>query len=263
MNLVPIPCLADNYAWMLWEDGRAIVVDPGDAGPVQRAADSLGVRIESILVTHHHADHTGGVHALRNGGATVLREGGVAVTVYAPQEHIAGPVVPCQDGTELLLLGLPCRVLHVPGHTAGHVAYLLTSPAEPPILFCGDTLFSGGCGRLFEGTAQQMLASLSRLAQLPEETRVCCAHEYTEGCLRFARRVEPDNIALRDYQDRVHALRSHGKPTLPSTIGLEKAVNPFLRTHVESVQRAVRAQDPDATDPVAVFAALRRWKDRC
>jgi hydroxyacylglutathione hydrolase len=158
-------------------------------------------------------------------------------------------------------LGLDFRVLDVPGHTAGHIAYFTADMNGAPLLFCGDTLFSGGCGRLFEGTPAEMLASLDALAALPSPTRVCCAHEYTLSNLRFARVVEPSNRVLTDYEHDCQQLRAQGLPTLPSTIERERAINPFLRSRERDVVQSVRAQAASATDEVAVFAALREWKN--
>ncbi|MCM2296989.1 hydroxyacylglutathione hydrolase [Rhodoferax sp.] len=254
MKLIPIPAFNDNYIWMLHDERRALVVDPGDAQPVLAALARDGLTLESILVTHHHGDHTGGVEVLRqNTGAQV----------YGPAaERMPEPLQRLGDGDTITPLGLRFEVLLVPGHTAGHIAYWGQIPDADPVLFCGDTLFSAGCGRLFEGTPGQMLASLTRLAALPEATRVCCAHEYTLGSLRFALAVEPDNTDLQAYQARARTLRQQLLPTLPSSIGLEKAVNPFLRTHLPKVAHAVQQIDPNADDPVAVFATLRTWKDK-
>lgn len=239
---------------MLHDGHRALVVDPGDAKPVLTALHQGGLTLEAILVTHHHGDHTGGVDALRE--ATGAR-------VYGPaMEPMPEPLQRLDDGDVITPLGLRFEVLLVPGHTAGHIAYFAHSPSQDPVLFCGDTLFSAGCGRLFEGTAAQMLTSLTRLAALPDTTRVCCAHEYTLGSLRFALAVEPDNTALQTYQERAQALRRAHQPTLPSSILLEKAVNPFLRTHLPQVADAVRRRDASAHDAISVFAALRTWKDQ-
>jgi hydroxyacylglutathione hydrolase len=172
------------------------------------------------------------------------------------------PLQRLQDGDLVDLLGLRFQVLDVPGHTAGHIAYFAEVPGDTPLLFCGDTLFSAGCGRLFEGTPAQMLNSLTRLAGLPDTTRVCCAHEYTLSSLRFALAVEPNNADTLAYQTQAQQLRSVNSPTLPSTIGLEKAVNPFLRSHLTSVSSRVQQIDPAAQDPISVFAALRTWKDK-
>ncbi|EKD97605.1 MAG: hypothetical protein ACD_23C00839G0001 [uncultured bacterium] len=254
MKLIPIPAFNDNYIWMLHDERRALVVDPGDAQPVLAVLARHGLTLESILVTHHHGDHTGGVDALRQG---------TGAQVYGPAaERMPEPLQRLGDGDIITPLGLRFEVLLVPGHTAGHIAYWGQPPDADPVLFCGDTLFSAGCGRLFEGTPGQMLASLTRLAALPDATRVCCAHEYTLGSLRFALAVEPDNTDSLAYQAHARTLRQQLLPTLPSSIGLEKAVNPFLRTHLPKVVHAVQQIDPNADDPVAVFAALRTWKDK-
>jgi len=254
MKLIPIPAFDDNYIWMLHDGRRALVVDPGDADPVLAALQQGGLALEAILVTHHHGDHTGGVEILRKStGAQVC---GPAL------ERMPGPLQRLSDGDVIGPLGLRLEVLLVPGHTAGHIAYWGQVSGADPVLFCGDTLFSAGCGRLFEGTPAQMLASLTRLAALPDATRVCCAHEYTLSSLRFAVAVEPDNADLLAYQAQAQMLRQQRLPTLPSTIGLEKAVNPFLRTHLPKVAHAVQQRNPDARDPVSVFAALRTWKDQ-
>lgn len=237
-------------------DGRrAIVVDPGDAGPVLQELERQALTLESILVTHHHPDHVGGLPDL-------IRHHPSAV-VYGPAtERIPQPCTPLRGGQGLTVLGQPVEVMDVPGHTAGHIAYFLpATPAAAPVLFCGDTLFSAGCGRLFEGTAAQMHASLDRLARLPGSTRVCCAHEYTLSNLRFARTVEPDNAELQHYEQWCIQQRTAGQPTLPSSIARERAVNPFLRCSADSVQASARSRDPQAHDEVAVLAALRAWKN--
>ena len=254
MNLIALPAFEDNYLWLLHDGARALVVDPGDAQPVQAALDRLGLQLQGILVTHHHGDHTGGVAALR--AAT-------DAPVYGPaRERIPEPFEPLRGGQGVTVLGVDWQVIDVPGHTAGHIAYFTVDVDGAPLLFCGDTLFSGGCGRLFEGTPAQMLASLDTLAALPAATRVCCAHEYTLSNLRFAAAVEPGNRALADYTRHCEQLRAQGLPTLPSDIGTERAINPFLRSRQPAVVQAVRAHTPSAAhDEVAVFAALREWKN--
>jgi hydroxyacylglutathione hydrolase len=254
MNLLALPAFADNYIWMLHDGRRAVVVDPGDAAPVHQALDREHLELEAILVTHHHADHVGGVDALR----ARLRG-----PVFAPaHERIPEPNQPLNDGDTVEVLGLRFDVIEVPGHTAGHIAYRQLDEAEAPLLFCGDTLFSAGCGRLFEGTAEQMHHSLSRLAALPGDTRVCCTHEYTMSNLRFAAAVEPANAERAAHQARCEALRERGLPTLPSSIGLERRINPFLRCDEPAVVASAAAEGATGTAPVAVFAALREWKNR-
>lgn len=257
--LIPLPAFADNYIWLLHDGRRALVVDPGDAQPVLDAlARQPDLRLEAILLTHHHADHTGGV-------ATLLAQTGAQVLGPAG-EKLPEPVTRLNGGDSVEAAGFRFQVIDVPGHTAGHIAYYLAPPDDAhtaPLLFCGDTLFSGGCGRLFEGTPAQMLASLDRLSALPGNTRVCCAHEYTLSNLRFAVAVEPDNQALIDHQAQCIALRARHEPTLPSTLALERAINPFLRSRLPSVVQAVQAQAPTpigAADD-AVFAQLREWKN--
>jgi len=254
MTLIPLPAFNDNYIWLLHDGVRALVVDPGDASVVLSTLDQLAVQLDGILVTHHHGDHTGGVDVLRH--ATGAR-------VFGPMhEPVPEPLTRLANGDSVELLGLRFQVLDVPGHTAGHVAFFAQPRGQAPLLFCGDTLFSAGCGRLFEGTPAQMLESLTRLAALPDDTRVCCAHEYTAGGLVFARAVEPDNQALVSYQTQVHNLRAQGLPSLPSTIGQEKMINPFLRTHVPAVIAAAQRFAPKAHEPTDVFAALRAWKNQ-
>ena len=257
MNLIALPAFTDNYIWMLHDGSHAIVVDPGEATPVLRALDERGLQLRAIVVTHHHGDHVGGVDALR----ARLPDG--RGPVYGPAtERIPRPCVALSGGDAVELLGMRVEVLEVPGHTAGHIAYVGTPAGEAPILFCGDTLFSGGCGRLFEGTPRQMHGSLSRLAALPGETRVCCAHEYTLSNLRFARAVEPGNEALRAYTAECEALRARGLPTLPSSVARERAINPFLRVDEPQVRSSAQARDAAVgDDPVGVFATLRQWKN--
>ena len=254
MYLIPIPAFADNYLWLLHDGKRALIVDPGDAEPVLRTLAQYDLQLESILVTHHHADHTGGVAALRQA---------TGAKVYGPAtERIPEPFAPLREGDTVRALGLDFQVLDVPGHTAGHIAFYTPDMDGKPLLFCGDTLFSGGCGRLFEGTPAQMLASLDKLAALPGNTRVCCAHEYTMANLHFAMAVEPDNAALAAYQAYCQQLRAQGQPTLPGSISQETQINPFLRTRQASVVAAVHRFDASAHDETTVFAALRQWKNQ-
>ena len=252
--MLALPAFTDNYIWMLHDGHRALVVDPGDAQPVLHALQQHGLQLEAILVTHHHADHVGGVAALRDASGA---------TVFGPaRERIPEPLHRLGQGSHVTALGLDFEVIDVPGHTAGHIAYYAADWQGAPLLFCGDTLFSGGCGRLFEGTPAQMLASLSALAALPGATRVCCTHEYTLSNLKFARAVEPDNAALAQYQARCIAQRAANQPTLPSSIALELQINPFLRTRQATVQDAARAFDATTHDEASVLGALRTWKNQ-
>jgi hydroxyacylglutathione hydrolase len=253
MNLVALPAFADNYIWMLHDGREALVVDPGDAAPVIGALESLGLALTAILVTHHHGDHVGGLQAL------LPRLDG---PIHGPaRETMPVDIARHDAGDAVRWQGISFQVLDVPGHTAGHIAYYAEAAPGGPLLFCGDTLFSAGCGRLFEGTPRQMHDSLARLAALPGETRVCCAHEYTLSNLRFANAAEPGNEAVVAHQARCEALRAEGKPTLPSTIALERSINPFMRSTEAAVIRAACTHGARSEDPVEVFAALREWKN--
>ena len=258
LTLTPVPAFDDNYLWLLDNGQEAVVVDPGDAAPVLAALDARGLTLAGILLTHHHGDHVGGVNALRPH---------LQGPIYGPaHEKLPEPVQRLHGGDIIGVLGLRLAVLDVPGHTAGHIAYYASQvPGGAPLLFCGDTLFSGGCGRLFEGTPAQMHASLQSLAALPPATRVCCAHEYTLSNLRFAREVEPGNAALAEYTAWCEAERAAGRPTLPTPLGTELRINPFLRCTEPAVQDAARRHAPlkvpTAPSPVDVFATLREWKN--
>jgi hydroxyacylglutathione hydrolase len=255
MTPYPIPAFTDNYIWALRDGQRALVVDPGESAGVLTWLKAEGVTLDTILITHHHADHTGGVAA--------LREQTGAHVIGPVRENMPEPLQRVDDGATVSVLGHEFRVIAVPGHTAGHIAYYCSDWHGAPLLFCGDTLFSAGCGRLFEGTPAQMHDSLSRLAKLPGATRVCCTHEYTLANLRFALAVEPDNLNLINYKLACVGLRNEGMPTLPSTMALEQSINPFLRTSEPDVIASAKTRAPNLPHPdaQAVFATLREWKN--
>jgi hydroxyacylglutathione hydrolase len=254
LQVSPVRAFSDNYIWLIHapaDPAAVVVVDPGDDRPVEQAMQAAGLRLGAILVTHYHADHVGGVAAM------AARHG---VPVFGPaREQMPVAVAARDDGGKASLenLGLEFDVIAVPGHTLGHIAY-----AGHGALFCGDTLFSAGCGRLFEGTPDQMLDSLDRLAALPDATRVYCAHEYTLSNLRFAAAVEPDNPHVRAALDDVRQRRERDEITLPSTLGRERTINPFLRSREPAVRTAAERQAGHSLPrPVDVFAVVRRWKD--
>ena len=254
MDLIALPAFDDNYFWLLHDGQQALVVDPGDAAPVRAALDQRGLQLASILVTHHHGDHTGGVAELR--AATGAQVFGPAL------ERIPEPFTPLHAVDEVQALGIRFRVIDVPGHTAGHIAYFADAVAGAPLLFCGDTLFSGGCGRIFEGTPAQMLASLRKLAALPGDTLVCCGHEYTLANAAFALAVEPGNAVLRERAAQARAQRDAGQPTLPATLASERACNPFLRSNEAAIRASIETHTGRSLDDdIDAFAELRRWKD--
>lgn len=256
LHIEPVKAFKDNYLWVFHHSGQteAVVVDPGDATPVQKYLASAGLKLSAILVTHHHADHIGGVAELQNHWQA---------PVYGPRSAKIPQVTHAvQDGDEITLLGTRFRVLAVPGHTLEHIAYFAEKSEGSPLVFCGDTLFAGGCGRMFEGTPPMMYTSLQKLANLPGNTRVYCTHEYTLSNLNFAKAVLGDSSALAQRTEQEQRKRDHDQPTLPSTMGLELATNPFLRCQDPVVLQALSQQQGlKEQDPATVFGALRRWKD--
>jgi hydroxyacylglutathione hydrolase len=252
LEIVPLSAFQDNYIWTLRAGKCAAVVDPGEALPVKEYLAREGLKLVAILATHHHPDHVGGIAELVEM---------TKVPVFGPKgEPIPALTHPVGQGDNVAIPALKAdfSVLDIPGHTRAHVAYYGLES-----LFCGDTLFACGCGRVFEGTAEQMLASLTKLAALPDATKVYCGHEYTLANIKFARAVDPGNSVLAAREERAAKLRAEGRPTLPSTLGEERATNPFLRCAepvvVESANKYLGAR---AADPVRVFAAIREWKNR-
>ncbi len=248
LQLIPIPAFEDNYIWLLRRGAHALVVDPGDAVPVISLLQAQSLQLDAILVTHHHADHIGGVADLLQAYPEAL--------VYAPKkgayalQHVG---VEEKSSVHFPHLELELTVMEIPGHTLDHIAYYGANH-----LFCGDTLFSAGCGRLFEGTPQQMLHSLRRLAALPPDTKVCCGHEYTLHNLAFARQLDADNPALQERLLQASQLRAAGLPTLPSTLAIELATNPFLRCEIPAVQASSGSH---SNDPLSVFTAIRQLRN--
>ncbi|SQJ28387.1 Hydroxyacylglutathione hydrolase [Serratia rubidaea] len=249
MNLISIPAFQDNYIWLLDDQqGRCVIVDPGEAPPVLAALQRLQLTPDAILLTHHHHDHVGGV-------AQIVAQY-PALPVYGPQETAdKGATQVVKGGDTIDVGGRNYQVMAVPGHTLGHIAFY-----SAPYLFCGDTLFSAGCGRLFEGTAEQMYHSLQQFMQLPDNTLICCAHEYTLANLKFARAILPQDRQIETYQQQVEALRAKGHPSLPTTLQLERKINVFLRCHDTDLQKELGFNSPP-DDLASAFSELRRRKD--
>jgi hydroxyacylglutathione hydrolase len=254
LDIKPIEAFSDNYIWLLFDNAtrKAWVVDPGDAAPVQAALAAEQLELEGVLITHHHFDHTGGLEILRSEHSPL---------VYGPTNPaIDGVDQRLGNGDSIEVLGTPFEILEVPGHTLDHIAYF--HRGDQPLLFCGDTLFAGGCGRVFEGTPAMMHASLQSLAALPGSTRVFCAHEYTLANLAFAEAVEPENSALQTRIASAQAAREQGIPTVPSELALELATNPFLRCQQPELLASLRNQDKlDGDSGTEVFTTVRGWKD--
>ncbi|NMH61259.1 hydroxyacylglutathione hydrolase [Alteromonas ponticola] len=253
VSVTAIPAFTDNYIWCLHNNVDAVIVDPGDAEPVLRFLKQQNLKLAAILITHHHHDHTGGI--------TRLTSTRPAIPVIGPRgNHIRGITKSVTQGDTVHLPVINCEftVMEIPGHTLDHIAFY-----GHGAIFCGDTLFAAGCGRLFEGSSEQMAHSLSKLKRLPDNTKVYCAHEYTLANIKFAREVEPNNTVLRDYEIWARQQRDQNNVTLPSDIATQKAVNPFLRCQHEEVRSAAQAKsEHKLRDDVAVFAALRSWKDK-
>lgn len=255
LSLIPIPAFTDNYIWMVKNNHNAIVIDPGDAKPV---LDALGkdLKLSSILITHHHHDHTGGVSELKQA---------TGAKVYGPRNENIPDCDVKLDESDIVNIGQPnlqFKVIDIPGHTSGHIAYIGNLDNDTPVIFCGDTLFAVGCGRVFEGTNQQMHASLCKIKDLAPNTLVCCAHEYTASNIRWALNVDPNNLALQKRADETTKLRAINQPTVPSILGLELKTNPFLRTdNADIIASANQYAAKNLSTPVDVFACLRQWKN--
>lgn len=251
INIEPIAAFSDNYIWLLSTNEGSIVIDPGESKSLLKILKENKLDLRAILITHHHFDHTGGIEE-------ILSE--ISIDVYGPKNNIASINKRLVGGSKINLLGIEFEVIEIPGHTLDHIAYYSKNNGQP-ILFCGDTLFAGGCGRVFEGTFEQMHNSLSILKKLPSNTKIYCGHEYTESNLAFAKNVEPLNENIISRYNETLNLRKQGIPSLPSTIGVELQTNPFLRVDTEEVQEMILKKFNTPKDDEEVFTALRQWKD--
>lgn len=253
IDVLPIQALKDNYIWTLLnrDNNYAVCVDPGESLPLIKWLETEKVKLAAILITHHHWDHTNGIKGL------VKR---YSIPVYGPQkEDIPYMSTPLSEGDAVKIeeLGLSFKVIEIPGHTKGHIAYY-----GQEMLFCGDTLFTAGCGRIFEGTTEQMFDSLSKLSSLPEDTLIYCGHEYTENNLTFALTVEPDNKRLQQRLSQTQKLRQKQQATVPAPLAIEKLTNPFLRSHEKSIRLAAeKFSSKQLQTPIEVFAEIRNWKN--
>ena len=251
MNILPLPAFTDNYIWLIEENGKATVVDPGDAKVVKSYLKENALKLENILITHHHYDHTGGVAQLKES---------YECNVYGPHDSpFKGVEIKLRENDEITIHGFSYKIIEVPGHTLDHIAYY---SAEKDVLFCGDTLFSGGCGRIFEGTPSQMFDSLSKLSILDLTTKIYCTHEYTQSNLNFAVKVEPYNNILLEYKNKIDEKRLKNEISLPTNLKLEKDINPFLRSHVLEIKENIKdfAKINHPTD-LETFTAVRSLKD--
>ena len=252
IKVEPIPAFSDNYIWLVTTNEGSIVIDPGDANPViEYLNKNKDLTLNSILLTHHHYDHSGGIEDLRKK---------YDLKVFGPNNQIKSVDHRVVEGDEILVNGLVFKIIEVPGHTLDHIAFYYDGD-DNPILFCGDTLFAAGCGRVFEGTFDQMYESLLKLKKLPENTIVYSGHEYTTSNLMFATHVEPLNKNIRDSLSKVQELRSKNIPTLPTSIKEEKLINPFLRCDDEDLQIIMRKKFNTDLSELNIFSALREWKD--
>ena len=252
IKVEPIPAFSDNYIWLVTTNEGSIVIDPGDANPViEYLNKNKDLTLNSILLTHHHYDHSGGIEDLRKK---------YDLKVFGPNNQIKSVDHRVVEGDEILVNGLVFKIIEVPGHTLDHIAFYYDGD-DNPILFCGDTLFAAGCGRVFEGTFDQMYESLLKLKKLPENTIVYSGHEYTTSNLMFASHVEPLNKNIQDSLSKVQELRSKNIPTLPTSIKEEKLINPFLRCDDEDLQIIMRKKFNTDLSELNIFSALREWKD--
>jgi len=252
INIEPIKAFDDNYIWLMTTNEGSIVIDPGESKNLLKAIEKKNIKLDAILITHHHYDHTGGIEEL------LMKYPNLKV--YGPNNNIDLIKSRLRDGELLNIIGIDFEVIEIPGHTLDHIAYY-ANINNSPILFCGDTLFAGGCGRVFEGTFDQMYESLMKLKKLPKNTRIYCGHEYTINNLKFAKAVEPNNIDLIKRYDEALDLRKNNIPTLPSTLSIELKTNPFLRAEKNNVQKIISHKFKTGFSEKEIFRSLRQWKD--
>ena len=251
INIEPIEAFSDNYIWLLTTNEGSIVIDPGESDNLLKIIKERNLNLKAILITHHHFDHTGGIEE-------ILAD--KSIDVYGPNNNIDSINIKVSNESKINLLGIEFEVIEIPGHTFDHIAYYAKNDGHP-ILFSGDTLFAGGCGRVFEGTFEQMYESLSILKKLPLDTKIYCGHEYTESNLRFAKSIEPLNQGIISRYNDVVKLNKQGIPTLPSTIEIEIETNPFLRVGLKSIQQEISKKFNTPKNDKDIFAAIRQWKD--
>ncbi len=262
MKLVALPAFTDNYIWMIHNGVDALVVDPGDASPVLEALQALGLSLRAILVTHHHPDHVAGIAALKLARGHEF-QGCTYGPALNPWPEVNAPV---SEGNIIHALGLAIDVWETPGHMANHISFLVRPElgdfANQTLLFCGDTLFSAGCGRIFDSNPEQFVHTLNRFKQLPLDTALCCTHEYTAANLAFAAAIEPDNVAIARARTRCDALRAQNLPTLPVRLSDELQINPFLRCDQATVVAQALTQGAANASTLSVFTSLREWKNK-
>ena len=251
INIEPIEAFSDNYIWLLTTNEGSIVIDPGESQNLLKILKENNFNLKAILITHHHFDHTNGINE-------ILSE--KSIDVYGPNNNIDSINIRVTNKSKINLLGIEFEIIEIPGHTLDHIAYY-SENNDHPILFCGDTLFAGGCGRVFEGTFEQMHDSLSILKELPINTKIYCGHEYTESNLKFAKSVEPLNQKIVSRYNEVIELRKQGKPSLPTTLELELETNPFLRVGLKEVQQEISKKFNTPKNDKDIFTAIRQWKD--
>ena len=251
LSIKPIKALSDNYIWLVTTNEGSIVIDPGESKQIIDLVKSNEIDLEGILITHHHYDHTNGIEE-------ILKY--KKVEVYGPKNNVNSITKRVKQNDVFNLIGLKFEVIETPGHTLDHIAFYCLKD-EKSILFCGDTLFSGGCGRVFEGTYSQMYESLKKLSKLPEDTQIFCGHEYTSSNLQFACAVEPNNQFIREYNEEIIEKTKNGEPSLPSSLKIEHMINPFIRCNEENLINNINKKFGEVSSEIEIFSTLRKWKD--